>query len=254
MVLIIPGSGPTDRDCNSTVNMKSDAFKLLAEALSENGISSLRIDKRVSGKSLNTFIASLNALRFSDFIQDAERWIEYLKVAGHSQGSLVGMIASKNRKIDKFISISGPARPIDDIMVEQFTVIEPEVGQRYRSFFDSIKAGSYDETSPLSMSMPKNMVPFLYEWFMFDPSIVIATLNADVLIINGEHDIQVPVSDAELLHKANPDSKLSIIPEMNHVLKNAPKDREANIATYNLPELPLNEMLIEEITQFVQKK
>lgn len=49
------------------------------------------------------------------------------------------------------------------------------------------------------------------------------------------------------------DAEYVIIPEMNHILKNAPRERFANFATYNAPDLPLNEKLIETIITFVLK-
>ena len=56
-------------------------------------------------------------LTFSDFISDAELWMDKIMddsrfgdivVIGHSEGSLIGMIASQNKQPNKFISIAGP--------------------------------------------------------------------------------------------------------------------------------------------------
>ena len=46
VLLIIPGSGPTDRDGNSPLGVKAGTYRLLAEALAARGVSSVRIDKR----------------------------------------------------------------------------------------------------------------------------------------------------------------------------------------------------------------
>ena len=53
----------------------------------------------------------------------------------------------------------------------------------------------------------------------YDPQIEITKLNIPVLIINGEKDIQVQISEAELLRNAKPNSQYEIIENMNHVLK-----------------------------------
>ncbi len=101
VILIIPGSGPTDRNGNNAM-MKNNSLKMLGDTLARNRISSLRIDKRGIGQShIQGFKET--AIRFDDFVQDAVRWIEKLKkdrrfskiiVAGHSQGVLVGLLAA----------------------------------------------------------------------------------------------------------------------------------------------------------------
>lgn len=264
VVLLIPGSGPTDRDCNSSVGLNSNAFLLLAEALYKEGIATLRIDKRASGKSLPTFAGSLDSIRFEYFIDDVEKWIDMLKrdarfseviVAGHSQGSLVGMVASGNRKVDKFISLAGAGRTIDEVLNDQLLVSFPKFEDTIAMFLDSIKAGSYMDNAPalLKQTLPKQLNLFLQQWMSYSPEVHIALLDCPVLIVNGENDIQVSVNEAEILHQASPKSKLVLIPEMNHVLKNAPPDRLSNLLTYNQPSLPLNTVLINEMVRFVRE-
>ncbi len=77
VVLIISGSGPTDRDGNTPAG-KNNSISMLSNALASNGISSLRYDKRGIGKSK---IANLKeeSLRFEDYISDAAAWIQKLK-------------------------------------------------------------------------------------------------------------------------------------------------------------------------------
>ena len=75
--IIISGSGPTDRDGNST-SLKSDYLKMLAEGLFENGISSYRYDKRGVGNSIGN-IQSGNDIKFSDFINDVVSIINHFK-------------------------------------------------------------------------------------------------------------------------------------------------------------------------------
>lgn len=264
VVLLIPGSGPTDRDCNSAIGMETNAFLLLAEALYEEGIATLRVDKRASGKSKATFATSLMEIQFDDFIRDTELWIEFLKkdkrfseitIAGHSQGSLAAMVAGKNKRVDKYISIAGAGEPIDEVLMDQLGTSLPDQRVEIRYFLDSLSAGVYwhDGPSAVKNMLPEYLTPFMQQWISYDPHLIIQELICPVLIVNGETDLQVAVKEAELLYETKLDAEYVIIPEMNHVLKNAPSERFANFATYNAPDLPLNEKLIETIITFVLK-
>lgn len=264
VVLLIPGSGPTDRNCNSGLGLKSNSFIYIAEALYKKGIATLRVDKRVSGKSAKTFHGKdLLFVQFSDFILDAERWIDTLQndprfssviVAGHSQGSLVGMVAAKNKSADKFISISGAGRSIDKILNDQLAAGIPKHKDTIPQFLDSIKMGSYMKSAPLILkqSLPEYLAPFMKEWMEYNPTQIIAEMNMPSLIINGENDVQVDAEEARILYAKAKNAQLEIIPKMNHILKDAPKERLSNLATYNLPLLPVNETLIELIITFCE--
>ena len=70
-------------------------------------------------------------------------------------------------------------------------------------------------------------------------------------MIQGEHDIQVSVEDAQrLVDKSG--AKLVLIPKMNHVLKPAPKNKIANALSYNSPNKPIDAAVTEAITEFVK--
>ena len=98
-VLILSGSGPTDRDGNQTT-MKNDSLKMVAMALAEDGIASLRVDKRGVAASVKA-AAREEDLRFETYIDDAKSWLAFLKaqpgvtrvfVIGHSEGALIGAV------------------------------------------------------------------------------------------------------------------------------------------------------------------
>ena len=265
VVLLIPGSGPTDRNCNNYMGLSTNSFIYLSEALFKKGIASLRVDKRTSGKSIGTFKSNIKDIKFDDFISDAKLWIDTLKkdnrfsrliVAGHSQGSLVGLVASREKKIDKFISISGAGRSIDQILLDQFNVSFPEYADSTKMFLDSLKHGVYMKNAPLFLkqSFAPYLLPFMKQWFSYEPSSIIGELKCPVLIVNGDNDIQVPTSEALLLHNANKKSKLLIVPEMNHILKNAPRDRLKNMQTYYLTDIPLNKEFVKKTIKFIKKK
>ena len=126
VALIIAGSGPTDRDGNNQA-MKNNSLKMLAVELGKDGISSLRYDKRAIGKSQKAGLKEVD-IRFENYIQDAKDWVTYLKnemkfkeviVIGHSEGSLIGMIASRGKNVSKYISLAGAGQSADKIIREQ---------------------------------------------------------------------------------------------------------------------------------------
>ena len=116
LVLIIAGSGPTDRDGNSG-SLKNNSLKMLAQGLYDNNIASFRFDKRGIGASAGAIKGGEQELRFEDYINDVEQWVSLLKndsrfssiiILGHSEGSLIGMIAAQEALPEKFISLAGP--------------------------------------------------------------------------------------------------------------------------------------------------
>jgi pimeloyl-ACP methyl ester carboxylesterase len=96
----------------------NNAYKLLAEALAAQGIASVRYDTRGIGDSITSGMKEAD-LRFEMYVDDAAAWIAKLRsdprfgtitVIGHSEGSLIGMLAASQAKADAFVSIAGIAR------------------------------------------------------------------------------------------------------------------------------------------------
>ncbi len=265
VVIIIAGSGPTDRDGNSPLGVKTNAYKMLAEGLAGNRISVLRYDKRGIGKS-NTAMTSESDLRFETYINDVTGWINLLQkdkrfskiiLLGHSEGSLIGMVAAEKPGISKFISVAGAGSPADKILQDQLKKqLTPQLLEESDKILDSLRHGkTVSKVNPMLVSLYRPSVqPYLISWFKYDPAKEISKLKIPVLIIQGNTDIQVSVDDARLLSKAKPDARLLIIENMNHILKEAEADRQKNLATYNEPELPLKKGLVDEITSFIKKK
>lgn len=264
IVLIIAGSGPTDRDGNSAMmGGKNNSLKLLAEGLAEEGIASLRYDKRGLGLSKSAFIQESD-LRFDHFVEDAQAWIQLLQqdkrfseviVAGHSEGSLIGMIATKKAKADRFISIAGAGKKADLLLREQLATQPKFIKNEAFRALDSLVIGkTVDDINPMLASLFRPSVqPYLISWFKQDPQAIIKGLAMPVLIVQGTTDIQVSVKDAELLKEANTRVHLVMIEGMNHVLKKASADKMENMATYGNPTLSLKEELIPAILHFIKK-
>ena len=260
VVLIIAGSGPTDRNCNSSM-LKSNAYKKLAYGLAENNIASLRYDKRGVAES-KAALKNESDIRFDDYVNDAKEWIQLLKkdkrfskviVIGHSEGSLIGMIAGF--KSDIFISIAGVGQSADKTLKEQLSTQPEEVKNLSYPIIDSLKSGKIvKNVDPMLNNLFRLSVqPYIISWFKYEPQIEIQKLNIPILIVQGTNDIQVGVEDAKRLSKANPKSQLVLIDKMNHIFVTVEGDKQANIATYNDPTLPLAEGLVKDITDFILK-
>jgi hypothetical protein len=258
VALIIAGSGPTDRNCNQPT-MKCDAYKKLAHELAGKNIATLRFDKRGIAAS-KAALKSESDIRFDNYISDAIDWIGLLKqdkrfttiiVIGHSEGSLIGMVAA--RKADKFISIAGAGRPIDEILKEQLSAQPKEIQDLSYPIMDSLKVGKEVKivNPKVAFLFRASVQPYLISWFNYNPQTEIKKLTVPILIIQGTNDVQISVDDAKKLAKANPHSQLVLIDKMNHVFRTVEGDREANLATYNKPTLPLSEGLVENIIRFI---
>ncbi len=260
VAILISGSGPTDRDGNNPV-MKNNSLKQLAEALANNGIASIRYDKRGIGESAKA-AKSESDLRFEDYISDAIEWISFVKpnpkfskviVIGHSEGSLIGMNAAKNA--NGFVSISGAGSSADIILKEQLAPKGKVVQDLCYPIIDSLKAGVIiKEVNPMLNSLFRLSVqPYMISWFKHDPQIDIKQLKYPCLILQGDNDVQVSINDAKLLSAASNNSQLLIIEKMNHVLKIIDKgDQTANIASYSNPLMPISTVLIDEIVKYIK--
>lgn len=263
VVLIIAGSGPTDRNCNSKLGIQTDAYKLLAEWLAAKGIATLRYDKRGIGASAASG-SDESKLRFENYISDAQGWLLMLKgdsrfskvgVLGHSEGSLIGMVAAREANADFYISVAGTAMPADEILLTQLKS-NPTFYDQAKDLIAKIKSGEElpDVQGPLASLFRKSVVPYMKSWFAYNPSDELKKLKMPILVAQGTNDIQVNVLEATNLVLARPDAKTAIIPGMNHVLKSCGDSRQENLATYSNPSLPLATGFSDAIVAFILSK
>lgn len=263
IAIIIAGSGPTDKDGNSKLGVTSNSYKLLAEALQKENIATLRYDKRGIGKS-KLVDASESKQRFDDFITDATTIYNYAKDSlgysniyfiGHSEGSLVAMVAAQQTKAAGYISVSGAGRTIDEVVMEQVATQPENIQEQIKEIFHQLKQGNEVEDVPqylYSLFRP-SVQPYMISWLKYKPTEEIKKLTCKILIINGSCDVQVKETEAILLHNANKVSKLLIIPKMTHALKDAAADcSDEGMKTYKDASLPLTSELITSIVQFIQ--
>lgn len=260
LVILIQGSGPTDRDGNQPF-LKNDSFKKLAQELCANGIASFRFDKRISA--MGRLNLTEEEMRFDDFVQDAASVISYaaeniphdrLFIAGHSQGSLVGMLAAKG-KADGFISIAGAAQPIDSIIVNQLDLQMPGLGESARSAFRTLREeGTVTDFNPYLASILRPQIQaFMLSWMKYNPTDEIAKLEMPILIISGTEDLQVNEQEAKTLHSAVPQSTLVELEGMNHILRQVSADPIENQKSYNEPNRPLHPNLVDTVLFFLEE-
>ena len=261
VVLIIAGSGPTDRDCNSE-GMQTNAYKMLADSLEKAGIASLRYDKRGVGESADA-LKKEEDLRFEDMINDASGFAKMLKndsrfskvyILGHSEGSAIGMIAAQKTQADGYISVAGIAERADKVVELQIAETSKELAAKAKVLLDSLAAG-FDvkniDNDLMSLLRP-SIQPYMKSWLKYNPAKEIAKLKIPVLIVQGTTDIQVGKKQAEMLKKANPKSQLVMVEGMSHILKDGPADRAKNIETYNKPDLPLSSGFVASLVKFLK--
>lgn len=261
LAIIIAGSGPTDRNGNNPA-MTNNSLMQLAHGLSNNNIASLRFDKRGIAKSAAAGLDE-NALRFETYVDDVKAWISMMKkdarfsriiLIGHSEGSLIGMLASDS--CDKYISIAGPGNPADIILKEQLKPQGQAIQDMCYPLIDSLKAGkTLTNVNPLLYSLFRPSVQqYMISWFRYNPSIEIAKIKIPILIIQGNNDIQVPITEAELLHASNPKSRLLLVDSMNHIFKIVENDYNKNLASYSNPELAISDKMLQNIIAFIREE
>lgn len=263
-VLLLAGSGPTDRDGNSAIpGIKPATLKLIAEGLAAHGIASLRVDKRAIAKSAPAATSEAD-LRFDTYVDDAVAWTKFLKaqpgvgctfILGHSEGALIGALAAGKTPVCGLISISGAGRPIGDVLLEQLHGMPPALFAQAEQILAQLKTGkTVAEIPPPLMALFRPSVqPYLISWLPIDPAKAIAAVRAPVLIMQGTTDIQVSGEDARLLAAARPDATFVLLKGVNHVLKTAPADPAVNIAAYADPTLPLAPGVMPALTAFIDK-
>lgn len=265
LVIIIAGSGPTDRDGNNPLGDEANSYKLLAHSLDSQNIATFRFDKRGVGKSVSTNFKESDLI-LDDYIKDAEKIYDYLHdtlgfkdiyFAGHSEGSLIGMIASQKKKVQGYISIAGAGRPIDIILEEQINkqAVPDSIKNTIHFVFSELKKGKVVNGLPSSFDVifRKSIQPYMISWLKYSPEKEIKKLKCPILILQGSCDIQVKVEDANNLHKGNPKSALHIIPLMTHTLKSAGKDCVDQQKTYTDGTLPIDTNLVNSISEFIKK-
>ncbi len=263
--LIIPGSGPTDRDGNSPLLPgRIDSLKLLAEALGRAGFASLRIDKRAIGQSVWQGLSE-ETLVFDDYPADVDGWVGLLRsdgrfgkvvLIGHSEGGLVALVAAQRTAVDGIVLVASLGESYQATIAAQLAAIPESLRSDAARIMLELEKGRRVDAVPeeLMMLFRPSVQPFLISAFRYDPAVLVSQVLPEVLIIQGERDLQVPGSHGERLLFARPDAHLVTVPGMNHVLKRVGPTQESNIAAYGDPSLPLAPGMAEAVIEFLQSQ
>lgn len=262
VVLIIAGSGPTDRDGNNPAGGRIDNLKRLALLLANEHIASVRYDKRGVAAS-QPAAPDERDLSVERYVADAVAWGQKLKadprfgpliVLGHSEGALIASLAAEQAGASAVITLAGSGRPVDQVLREQLAQrLKPDDLTRGNALIDRLQAGqtSLDVPGPLREVFRPSVQPYLISLFRQDPAAAFARLKVPALIVQGRNDVQVEVEDAKRLQTAKPDAELVLVDGMNHMLRISPRDISEQRDSYNNPELPLASALGTRVVDFI---
>lgn len=255
IVVIIPGSGPTNRDGNSLPSLNTNTYKLLAEGLAAAGISSIRIDKRGMFSSAAA-VKDPNNVSIGEYAKDALQWVGFANqhathvwIAGHSEGGLVALAAARTspKQLHGLILLATAGRKIGPILLEQIgNSNDISILEEAKTVIAELEAGRKFDPSLLSPAIQK-LFPMAVQGFWIDllsqdPTKIASQWIGSVLIIQGDSDIQVTPYDAQLLANALPQAEVIRLEGATHMLKSNVVDNP--YATYQIPELPLHPNLL----------
>lgn len=263
-VLILAGSGPTDHNGNNEqAGLITNSYQMLATALHTAGLTVLRVDKRGIGKSVHASF-DMASTDFQTYVDDAVNWINYLKdkhknvvVIGHSLGGLVGMQAAQKTDIDQLIMLASVADSTFNTIKRQLSEQPAFVSEAANPLLDRL---AKDETIAVedippylhALLHPKIQL-YLKSFMQLEPRTELMKISTPTLVVIGDTDIQVTVKETQQMVAALDHVKFKVIEGMNHVLKPAPAERLANMATYSNPDLPLHDALMPMILAFIDK-
>jgi pimeloyl-ACP methyl ester carboxylesterase len=263
VVLLVAGSGPTDRNGNQAGREPSE-LRQIAEALAERGIASLRYDKRAVGRSFVPAGFREQDLVIDNFVDDAASWVAWLNqrpdlgpviVAGHSEGGVIAILLAKRVPVAGIVLLATPGRRLGETTREQLRAagLPPAILEEALTILAALERGeSVPNVSPPLMPLLRPSVqPFMRSILTVDPAGELARLRVPVLVAQGGHDLQVSEADAAALLRARPDATSFRSLEMNHVLKLTPAERAAQQLAYSDPKIPLAPGLVDAMADFI---
>ena len=269
-VLIVAGSGPTDRNGNSGAGLNTYSYKMLGEALAESGYAVMRYDKRgIGGSPIPA--EDIPSLVFENYIDDARACVKFLRaegferviVAGHSEGGLIALqlAAEEACCLDGVVLLCAPGYNMAEILNYQLSqqLVPAYMGLMVKStaIINSLKAGRMvaqeDIPAELMSLFHPTVQPFIISNMRYEPTELAAKCRVPMLIVSGGRDIQVSVSNGERLHAANPAAEHRMFENMAHVLKDADtSDRMMQIMSiYTNANLAITEALAPAIVEFI---
>ena len=270
-VIIIAGSGATDRDGNSlSAGLRTYCYAMLSDAMVARGVAVLRYDKRGVGQSAIP-AADVPNLVFEDYIDDAEEVVRCLRdrgfkrvvLAGHSEGGLIALVAAKrgNVVIDGVVLLCATGYPIDSILLTQLgnQLIPKHIYLMYKAdgIIKRLKSGervTAEEIPQELLGLFHPVVqPFLISEMQYDPAEIIAECQMPILIVSAGRDVQISLANGEALAKAQPNAEHCTFEKMCHVLKDASNNDRIDqmLSVYSSANTPLTEGLATTVVEFI---
>ena len=267
VVLIIPGSGPTDRNGDNRYGITGGIYRQLAAGFAARNIASVRIDKRGMFGS-RAAISDGNNVTIADYADDVRSWIGVIRkktgaqcvwVLGHSEGGLVALAAAQaTPDICGILLVAAMGRPLANVMRAQLRAnpANAQVLAQGLAAIDSLESGKRFDTTNLNPALAPlfaaQVQPYLIDTFHYDPARLAAAFKGPMLVLQGTRDLQVTLEDASILKNAHLSAKLVIVPGVNHVLKPvAGAGAGANFATYADPSIAIDPAVTEALATMI---
>lgn len=213
-VILVHGSGP--QDMNETAN-DIRPFRDLAHGLAKEGIAVIRYNKRTyvygnqsatdpEGITLNAEVT--DDVRSAIQLACTTKGIDPKRifVIGHSLGAMLApMIATENPQLKGIVMMAGNAGALEDILIDQLTYIHKlgvqgdlselikEIGKQVANL-KKIDTPAFDASIPLPLNVP---AIYWKQLMQYDQQQTAAALSTPMLLLNGEGDYQVPMSEFE---------------------------------------------------------
>ncbi len=250
-VLLIAGSGPSDY--NESVGVLKP-FEDIAQGLAQNGISSLRVDKRTFAYASEFDIKSGIA---EEYLDDCNAAIEYLKsqdisslyLLGHSLGGQIAAeLAATNEGIDGIILFNSSARHLADIACDQFSALDPGNKASYLKYAEAAKSATASSAKGYWYYSASD-----YYWATYNQLNVaedISESNVKTLIINSKFDKQLFNADIDMWKELFSDSEnvtISVYDDISHFGYKI--DTSDPSAIYNAADFPRE--VISEFAEFI---
>lgn len=237
--VLVHGSGPHDRD--ETIG-PNKPFRDLAWGLASQGIAVLRYEKRTHEHAARMAAVKNSLTPKEETIDDALAAVAELRkhkqidakrivVVGHSLGAMVApQIASRDPELAGLVMLSGNARPLEDLILEQITYMKSlngEMTDKDREELEKLKKQVARVKSPkLTTETPAAELPLgvpAAYWLAlraYDQTATASRLKQPMLIVQGERDYQVTMDDFKAWKKAlasHRNVSFRSYPKLNHL-------------------------------------
>ena len=265
VVLIVAGSGNTDRNANGP-SINTNAYAMLAEGLAQRGIASMRYDKRAIGQSVGN-IGDMTALATDHYVADVraaadslatDRRFSRVILLGHSEGAgHVLQAANRGAPVAAVVMVSGMGRRLTEVLHDQFAlqVDSATLARADSSVARFLRGDPTPNVPPIAQPVTLPMYrTFMQSLAAYDPVDEVRRLRLPLLVVQGATDLQITKRDAELLAAAQPKATVVVLPNVNHVLKQMESmDVQVQLASYRNPALPLAPDVVPTIAGWILK-